>query len=118
MDASQWEPIAERIAAAFPDAGFDAPRRAAYLDALSALPADAVSRAVDALLTEAREGPPSAAVIRQAVRRADAPAAEGAWLAPADAVRRAHLPALALLSSAVTALALIGIAVWWVWAGG
>jgi hypothetical protein len=117
MDASQWEPIAERIAAAFPDAGFDGARRAAYLDALSTLPADAVSRAVDGLLTQPRAAPPSAAVIRQAVKRADVPAQDRAWLAPAEAVRRAYLPALVLLSSAVAALALVGIAIWWAWGG-
>ncbi len=117
MDASQWEPIADRIASAHPDAGFDGERRAAYLDALGGLPADAVSRAVDVLLLEPRAAPPSPAVIRQAVRRADTPQPSSPWLDAVASARRTHLPALALLSSAVSALALIGIAIWWLSSG-
>lgn len=118
MDASQWEPIADRIAAAHPGAGFDEAARARYLEALAPLPADAVSEAVDDLLLEPRPGPPSAAVIRQAVRGAREPGPQGAWLDAADTARRTYFPALALLSSAVTVLALAGIAIWWLWSGG
>lgn len=118
MDASQWEPIAARIAAAYPDAGFDETRREAYLETLAALPADAVSRAVDALLTEPRAAPPSAPVIRQAVRRADAPATDPEWLAAAGGARRSWVPALAIVSSALSAIALGALAVWWLWSGG
>ncbi len=118
MNASQWEPIADRIAAAHPGAGFDDARRAEYLEALAPLPADAVAEAVDGLLLEPRAAPPSAAVIRQAARRVREPGPREAWLDAADTARRAYLPALALLSSAVTVLALAGIAIWWLWSGG
>jgi hypothetical protein len=77
-----------------------------------------VSRAVDALLLEPRAAPPSPAVIRQAVRRAGAPEPTSAWLEAVASARRSHLPALALLSGAVSAIALIAIAAWWLWSGG
>ncbi len=117
MDASEWHPIAERIAATYPGADFGAERRAEYLDALRALPAAEVSRAVDHLLTEARSGPPSAPVIRQAVRRAGDPAVRSRGVDAASAARRAQISALAFISSAVSALALAGIGIWWLWSG-
>ena len=117
MDASEWHPIAECIAAAYPGADFGAERRAEYLDALRALPAEEVSRAVDDLLTEARSGPPSAPVIRQAVRRAGDPVVRPQRLDAASAARRAQISALAFISSAVSALALVGIGIWWLWSG-
>lgn len=116
MDASQWEPIADRLAAAFPDGGFDADRRARYLEALAPLPADGVARAVGQLLSEARAAPPSAAVIRQEVLHPRAPEAGAAWLDMAGSVRT-RLPTLALLSTLVTVLALAAIAMWWLWSG-
>lgn len=116
MDASQWEPIADRLAAAFPDAGFDAARRMRYLDALAPLPADGVARAVDQLLSEARAAPPSAAVIRQEVLHPRAPAPGTGWLDMAGPVR-ARLPTLALASTLVTVLALAALAMWWLWSG-
>ena len=115
MDASQWEPIADRLAAAFPDSGFDADR-AEYLQALAPLPADGVARAVDALLDEARSAPPSAAVIRREALHPRAPAPGAAWLDVAGSVR-ARLPTLALLSTLFTVLALAALAMWWLWSG-
>ena len=118
MTSSEWEPIADRISAAFPQAGFGPERRAEYLAALGALPAAAVGSAVDALLLEPRGAPPSAPVIRQAVLRAGRRAPRSAPPDPGLANQRARIYGLSFLSSAISAIALVVIAVWWLWSRG
>ena len=115
MTSAEWEPIADRIAAAFPKADFAAERRAEYLAALEALPAASVATAVETLLREPRSGPPSAPVIRQAVVRPAPSAPAPALGLPID---RARIYGLSFLSSAVSALALVLLAVWWLWSRG
>lgn len=118
MTSSEWEPIADRISAAFPTADFGPERRAEYLAALAALPAAGVGSAVDALVLEPRGAPPSAPVIRQAVLRAGRPAPASPRSDPAQAIQRARIYGLSFLSSAVSAIALVLIAIWWLWSRG
>ena len=115
MTSSEWEPVADRVAAAFPKADFGPERRAEYLHALEALPADGVSRAVNALLREPRADPPSAPVIRQAVLRAARPARPSARPDPALVIQRARIYGLSFVSSALSAVVLVVLAVWWLW---
>lgn len=118
MTAAEWEPIADRLASAYPASDFGAERRAEYLEALGAFGAEAVASAVDALVRETRSAPPSAPVIRQAVLRAGRPGPRTPAPEPGLAIQRARIYGLSFLSSAVSALALILLVVWWLWARG
>ncbi len=118
MTASEWEPIADRLASAYPASDFGAERRAEYLEALGALDARAVGSAVDALLREPRSAPPSAPVIRQAVLRTGRPVPRTPPPEPGLSIQRARIHGLSFLSSAFSALALVLLAVWWLWSRG
>ncbi len=75
MDAQQWEPIARRIEAAWPDTPMTPQRSEIYLEVLGDLDATHVATAVNALLREGREEPPPPGVVREramAVARAGA----------------------------------------------
>ena len=69
MVPEEWEPIAARIRAAWPDFAPDEATVGAYVSALADLDARAVARAVDDLLREPREHAPPPGVIRERVLR-------------------------------------------------
>jgi hypothetical protein len=75
MTREEWEPIAGRIRAAWPDFSSDEATADAYVSALADLDARAVGLAVDGLLREPREHAPPPGVVRDRVLRPDAPPA-------------------------------------------
>src|SRR5262245_63042524 len=84
MRPEEWEPIAARIRAAWPDFGADEATSRAYVPTLADLDARAVAWAVEDLLREPREHAPPPGVIRDrglhpgaAAAAPAAPAADG-----------------------------------------
>jgi cytoskeletal protein RodZ len=69
MVPEEWEPIAARIRAAWPDFAADEATTGAYVSTLADLDARAVGLAVDDLLREPREHAPPPGVIRERVLR-------------------------------------------------
>ena len=108
MNAQQWDPIARRIGAAWPDTPMTPERSEVYLDVLSDLDADHVATAVNALLREGREDPPPPGVVRE---RAVAVARAGAGQAAAPERRRGVSPVWVVLGVLAVAAAVIVLVV-------
>lgn len=64
MRYDEWQPIARRIAAAWPAFGADPETERVYYQVLQDVDAQAVERAVDEAMREGRESPPPPGVIR------------------------------------------------------
>jgi hypothetical protein len=118
MTNQEWQPIAERLRAAWPDFPLDDVTTSAYVSALGDVDARAVSAAVDDLLREPREHAPPPGVIREralgGAAPAPAPAPPQPPPAPAEPRRgggRGWLWALigVLAAALIAALVVVGV---------